>query len=367
MTRARLRTLRYIRSWLTGRDDVHARELPLDRDGTPIPATLVTPGHHGGDLPVWVVLHGMTRSGRRHRQLMRFTRALAEGGCAVIIPEVPEWRELDLAPELTTPTVAACLDAMADVPALAGARAPALMGFSFGAPQALLASMDARLHGRVAGVAGFGGYCDLERTLVFQFTGRHRWHEEIHALRPDPYGRWIAGANYLTAVPGYAGAGDVADGLRRLAALAGDVGVVAWNPCFDGPKEDIRASLTAPRRELFDLFAPPSDVDPDPVAGEEMAHQLAAAARRSTPLADPALWLGAVPGPVHLLHGRQDRLIPFTEMHRLAAALPPGALALATVTRLFAHSSQDPLPGLGEGAREVTAFLRALSGVLSLA
>lgn len=366
MNRARPRTLRYIRSWLTGRDDVHARELMLDREGTSVPATLVTPRQRGGALPSWVVLHGITRPGRKHGQLVRFTRSLAESGCAVIVPEVPEWRELDLAPELTVPTVAACLDALDALPGLVSRQPPALMGFSFGAPQAMLASRDPRLAGRVEGVAGFGGYCDLERTLLFQFTGRHDWNGTSHLLRPDPYGRWIAGANYLTSVPGFGGADDVANGLRSLAALAGDVGVVAWDPCFDGPKAEIRGRLPAARRALFDLFAPHSDLDPEPAPAEEMAHLLASAARRSTPLADPGPWLGAVPGPVHLLHGRQDRLVPFSEMHRLSATLGPGVLARGTVTRLFAHSSQDPLPSLGDGIREATAFLRALSGVLGL-
>lgn len=366
MTRASLKTLRYVRSWLTGRDDVAVRELTLDREGTLVPATLLTPGRPAGASGSWVVLHGITRPGRRHRQLVRFTRALAEGGVMVVVPEVPEWRELDLAPDLTVPTVLACLEALESIPGPGDPGIPALMGFSFGAPQALLASRDPRLRGRVAGVAGFGGYCDLERTLVFQFTGRHTGDDGEHALRPDPYGRWIAGANYLTRVAGYAGADDVAGGLRSLAALAGDVGVVAWDPSLDGPKEDIRARLPAARRELFDLFAPPSRLDPDPVPAEEMAHLLAAAARAADPLVEPGPRLSDVPGPVHLLHGRQDRLIPFTEMHRLAGALPENALVRATVTRLFAHSSQDPLSGPADAWREARDFLRALSGVLGL-
>ena len=59
---------------------------------------------------------------------------------------------------------------------------------------------------------GFGGYCDLERTLRFQFTGEHEWNGEAHSLRPDPYGRWIVGANYLTAVPGFEDSERVAQG-----------------------------------------------------------------------------------------------------------------------------------------------------------
>lgn len=366
MSSPALRTLRYVRSWLSGRADVRARELVLDRNGTPVPATLVTPAAPKGPLPAWIVLHGITRPGRAHRQLVRFTHAVAEGGVAVLLPEVPEWRELDLAPRLTTPSVLAALRALEGLDRLVAPGRVGLLGFSFGAPQALVASADRALAGRLAGVAGFGGYFDLERTLVFQFTGRHEWRGERHMLRPDPYGRWIAGANYLTRVPGYGDAGPVADGLRRLAALAGDVGVVAWDARFDVEKQTIRATLAPDLRPLFDLFAPPSDREPEPCPGEEMAHKLAAVARGAEPTIEPGPFLDRIPGPVHLLHGRQDRLIPFTEMLRLAEALPDGVLARGTITRLFAHSSRDPLPGWRESAREGAEFLKALSGMLGM-
>lgn len=361
-----LRTLRFLRTWLTGRDSVCARELLLDRDGTPVPATLLAPADVRGPLPSWVVLHGITRPGRAHRQLVRFTRALADGGCAVLVPEVPEWRALDLAPGLTVPTVEASLRSLADVPESNPDAPVGLLGFSFGAPQALAASAHPALRHRLAGVVGFGGYCDLERTIVFQFTGRHAYRGEEHALRPDPYGRWIVGANYLTAVPGLEDTAPVARALRRLAAEAGDVGVIAWDPRFDALKEDLRAAMAPAHREVFDLFAPPTGREPEATAAEEMAHRLAAAARLAEPGIEPTPLLADVPGPVHLLHGRRDHLIPFTELMRLRDALPQGARVRASVTRLFGHSAQDPLPGWREAPREASTFLRALSRVLSV-
>jgi pimeloyl-ACP methyl ester carboxylesterase len=366
MAPSTVRLFRYVRSWVTGRAAVRARELVLDRDGTPVPATLVTPAAPSGPLAAWVVLHGITRPGRTHRQLVRFVHALAEGGVAVLVPEVPEWSELDLAPQLTTPSVLAGLRALEGLRGLVAADRVGLLGFSFGAPQALVTSADPALRGRLAGVVGFGGYFDLDRTMVFQFTGRHEWKGERYLLRPDPYGRWIVGANYLTSVAGYEDAGEVATGLLRLAAAAGDAGVVAWDPRFDADKEAIRATLAPGRRGLFDLFAPPSGQDPDQGRGEEMAHLLAGAARRREPTLEPGPFLQDIQGPVHLLHGRHDRLIPFSEMLRLAEALPPGILARSTVTRLFSHSSQDPLPGWRESAREAVEFVKALSGILGL-
>ena len=366
MAPAGTRTIRYVRSWITGRDDVRMREILVDRDGTPVPTTLLTPRDASPRLPVWIILHGITRPGRAHKQLMRFTRALAEGGCAVLVPEVPEWRELDLCPSLTVPTVLACMEGVRSLGDLVSQEPPGLLGFSFGAPQALAASAHPDLRDRLAGVAGFGGYYDLERTIVFQFTGRHDHGGETHYLRPDPYGRWIAGANYLTAIPGMEDFHGVAAGLRQLAARAGDEGVMSWDARFDALKVDLRRGMAPRERDVFDLFAPQSHREPDPSEGEDLAHQLAAAGRRVDPGIEPGPYLASVPGPVHLLHGRQDHLIPFTELYRIQAALSPDIESRGIVTRLFGHSSQDSFPGLMEGLREVRSFVPALSGVLGL-
>jgi pimeloyl-ACP methyl ester carboxylesterase len=327
---------------------------------------LITPRHLDGALPAWVILHGITRPGRTHEQLVRFTHAVASGGCAVIVPEVPEWRELDLAPGLTLPTVRAALRYLEDFGLSSTGGGVGLLGFSFGAPQAIAASGDASVRNRLSGVAGFGGYCDLERTVAFQFTGRHEWRGQDHHLRPDPYGRWIVGANYLTAIPGLEDFEEAARGLRRLAAAAGDRGIPSWAPELDGDKQEVRASLPQRMHEVFDLFAPHSSRDPDPVAGREMAHALAAAGRSVDPHIEPAPQLSEVPGPIHVLHGRKDHLIPFSEALRLEEALPAGVVASTTVTRLFGHSAQDPLPGPVESAKEGMRFLRALTGILDL-
>ncbi len=345
---------------------MHSTEMVLDRGDSAIPATLVTPRVSSPALPSWIVLHGITRPGRSHPQLRRFTRALASSGCTVLIPEVPEWRRLDLAPDRTLPTVLTCLEALRSMSGQGPQATIGLLGFSFGAPQAIATSAHPDVAGRLAGVVGFGGYCDLERTLVFQFTGRHEWQGETHRLRPDPYGRWIVGANYLTSVPGFGDAQPVAEGLRRLASSAGDLGIMSWDARFDAMKDEIRRSLDPELRKTFDIFAPSANVEPEPEAAEEMAHYLAEAGRRVDPEIEAAPRFAGVRGPVRLMHGRHDHLIPHSEAHRLKAALPPSVDAHLTVTRLFGHSSQDPLPGWVEGAQEAVLFLKGLARVLNV-
>ena len=200
------RSIRYSRAWLSGLVDLAQEETTLDRAGTSVPATLVRPRGATGPLPAWIVLHGMTRPGRAHLQLVRFTGALASSGTVAIVPEVPEWRELALAPHLATATVKA---------GVSGLRASGwaldapvgVIGFSFGAAHAIASSGDPELAGEIAGTAGFGGYCDLDSAFRFLMTGVSDSPDRGRSVGPDPYGRWIVGANYLTAAPEFADCG----------------------------------------------------------------------------------------------------------------------------------------------------------------
>jgi pimeloyl-ACP methyl ester carboxylesterase len=316
-------------------------------------------------------MHGITRPGRAHAQLVRFTRAVASAGLVTIVPEVPEWRELRLAPGLTRPTVAAAIRGLDDLGITPGRRV-GIIGFSFGAPHAIATAADPRLRDRIRGAAGFGGYGELESTFHFMMTGDHEWEGRRYTHRPDPYGRWIVAANYLTAVPGYEDAVDVADALRGLAAYAGDEGAPSWDPVYDPEIERLRGGIAEARRSLFDAFAPSSEADRgrarvSPTSAEvldALGAGLARAARRLDPEIDPAELLGRVSCPVSLLHGRADHLIPFTEGFRLQAALR-GTSARLGVTRLFGHSAQDRVP-LMTGLRELVPFVRQLDRMLGL-
>jgi len=359
------RAIRFGRGWMSGRFDVEEVDTVVDRGIDTVPGTLFLPRAGGRALPGWVVLHGITRPGRAHPQLLRFARSLASTPAVVLVPEIPEWRELQLAPDSAVPTIKAAVLALDARPETAPGRI-GLLGFSFGAPQAIVASTDPVLDGHLAGVVGFGGYCDMERTVRFQFTGRHEWKGRQQVLAPDPYGRWVVGANYLTQVPGLEDAGEVQQALWRLAAEAGDRGIPAASPVYDELKDSERHGIAPRHRELYDLFAPPAGSLGDPDAAEPVAVGLAAAARRASPAVDPRPYLDRVRLPVRLLHGLQDELIPYTETLRLKESFPPGADVDAFVTGLFAHSKPGGTSRLqfaGEALRFLDGFRRAMSPV----
>lgn len=362
--RGALRTLRYARSWKAGADVIE-RETTIDREGETIEATLVLPARHFGPLPAWVALGGMTRMGRQHPQLVRFTRALASTGAAVLVPEVPEWRRLRVDPRVAAPTLRAGIATLRALPEV-GSGKVALIGFSFGAPQVALASVSGDLDDDVAGVVLFGSYCCLERTVACQFTGRHEWKGEHHELSPDPFGRWVLGSNYLTEVPGHEDAHDIAAALHRLASTASERRVPAWDARHDVMIRQLRDTVSAGRRPLFDLFATPSDQPrPDRADLAALAGALAATCRRLEPMMDPTEDFGRVRLPTRLIHGRGDRLIPFTEGHRLMASLPDRAARDLTVTGLFNHSADSKPTSPLERVRENVALFESIRGLIN--
>lgn len=359
------RSAQYTRAWFGGAVDLCVEELTLDRGDRQVDASLVQPRRARGPRPGWVVLHGITTSGRAHEQLSRFTRALVATGAAVIVPDVPEWRSLHLAPDLAAPTVRA---------GIAGLRASVdlrpggigVIGFSFGAPHAIASAGEEDLASEIAGVVGFGGYCDLERTFRFMMTGDAEDGQGAPVLVPDPYGRWVVACNYLPQIPDLEGADAVAGALRELAAYSGTLSGPSPRGVYDSRIVALREMLDEEHLPLFDLLAPVDDTVPDGRVAAALAERLAESARAVDPWLDPVPRLASVGRPVHILHGRSDRLISCAEAPRLRAALPPEADARTTVTALFGHSSHGRA-SVASLVHELPRFGRALSAVLDVA
>ena len=327
-------------------------------------ATLMHAGR-SAPLPGWIALGGVSRMGRYHPQLVRFSQALASSGAAVLIPEVPEWRRLAMSPAVAGPTIRGCVDLLRSRPDVCQ-DGFGLIGFSFGAPQVAIAAAREDVAEHVAGIVLFGGYCCLERTMTCQLTGEHEWKGTEYRLPPDPFGGWVVGSNHLTDIPGCEDAGDVAAALHRLADVASGQRIAAWDPRHDLMIRELREALPACRRPLFDLFATPSTARrPDPEEGRNLALRLAEACRRVEPLLDPAADLARVDLPTRLIHGRGDRLIPFTEGLRLLEGLPERARRGLTVTGLFNHSADRPPAGIFDHALETMKMLGAIRGLIN--
>jgi pimeloyl-ACP methyl ester carboxylesterase len=175
--------------------------------------------------------------------------------------------------------------------------------------------------------------------------------------------------NYLTGVPGHEKDGAVAEAVHALAIEAGERGIYAWDPVFDASKAAARARLQPAQREVFDIIAPMTTAPRKPTQSAlELGRELAAAAVREDPLLDPSPYLGKATVPTLLAHGRDDRLIPFSQTIALRRALPPDVVKRCTITGLFSHSG-GTVDTLGPVTKAVEAvrFAALLRALLNLA
>jgi pimeloyl-ACP methyl ester carboxylesterase len=358
--------LRFLRHYL--RPDAGATsviETTYLRQGERVPASVYRPARTRGRLPGWVVLHGLTYTGREHPSLVRFAQAVAATGCVVLVPDIPEWRALRVAPAITVPTIQAAIRTLHDRDDVRPDNA-GLIGFSFGATQGLVAAADPDVARLLHGMVAWGGYHDLRRLFHFGLTGEFMHDGSLVRLQPDPYGSWVMAASYLTHVPGHENHGAVALALRELALESGRRRSYAWEPIYDASKVRLRETLSAEERELFDRFAPLTTTPRTVTSADAaLARGLADAAARVDPLLAPAEHLPRIRVPTLLAHGRDDRLVPFTESVALAEALPPQSLRGLTITGLFQHSggTQKGLGPVGlvrEGVRFVAVLQRML-------
>lgn len=354
----------------TGQDIDHEREILVETGAGPRSATVFAPDGWPTGRPGWVLLHGITVPGRHHDALRRMARALAAAGHYAIAPEVDAWRHLRVDPGEAGPAVEAGIAGLA-------ASTPAcpekvgVIGFSVAGRWAV--SIAAAEQERIRAVAAMGGYGDIERTLAAMISGEHDWRGERYLYDPDPYGRWIMGANLLPLVAGDGfGSGSergaAAAALRQLAWTAGQNGAMGRSPVYDPLNIALRESIPPACHRAWDLLAPlsfqPARSGDD---ARELAAAMAAAAVRRYPLLASTAGLGALSLPVVLLHGRADRLIPFTETLRLAANLPPASLRRVTITRLFGHTrsreARPPRAPIGR-ARETRNFVATINALL---
>ena len=302
--------------WLTWMSRAPVREsILLPIEGRRLEADLYRPAS-GTPRGAIVLVHGLSRAGRRHVELMRLAQLLAREGVLVLVPQLDGLATFRLSGDEVE-------DVRASARYLAGlSHAPvAIAGFSFGAGPALLAAAD--LPG-VRVVGSFGGYADLRNVIAYITTGVFTFHGQRYHRRQEEYNRWKLLAllvGFVESAPDRARLTAIAD--RKLADPAAPIAALERRLGDDGRRV---MALVLNRREAA-------------VAG--LLAGLPRRARDAVDRLSPLPVVRRLPGSLLIAHGADDDSIPFTESLRLAEAA--GRRAQVAVLQTFNHVGPEPV------------------------
>src|SRR5262245_18745374 len=183
-------------SWLRGFQGHQQREeitIPADASSS-LHADLYRPARPRGAL---LLVHGLSRAGRRQPDLERLARLLAGHGLVVVVPQFEglaafrlTGREID--------DVRGALRYTQRVAAFSTLGFNGIAGFSFGAGPAIIAAADVP---GLSVVGSFGGYADLRRVIVYITTGAHDFDGRWNRRQQEEYNRWKLLALLVPLVP----------------------------------------------------------------------------------------------------------------------------------------------------------------------
>lgn len=257
-----------------------------------------------------VLVPGAAVLGRDEPRLQAFARTLARAGFAVLVPELPEVRQLVLS--------RADGDRVADALRQLNSRLPELplgvAAISYAAAPAIIAAIEDDLAPRIAFVVAIGSYRDAYTTIRFVTTGafRPRGDSREFRLEPNAHGRWaILRAN--------AGRLDDPSDARLLQQIA--------QRRYRDRDADIsrEAAMLGPQGRA--VLALVDNRDPDAV--NRLIEDLPESVRREIDGLNLAFYdLSKLRGHLILVHGRSDHMVPYSESQDLAAAASKARVSL---------------------------------------
>lgn len=253
----------------------------------------------GGRAAEGVVLaHGMHEDGIRDRRMVRFARALAGAGLAVLTPEVVGLAQY----QITHDDVARIAAAARALAAQLGRGEVTVLGISFGGGLALRAACEPGTREAIGRVIALGAHQDALRVSRF-FLG-------------EP-----------ARGPG-------------------------------GERADVTPHPYSHKALFMSLFGEPHK---GPISPAQRARALAGLTARSEALAlaSPAACPEPVRVPVHLLHGTGDRVVPFTETLWNARRLARETEVATLISPAIVHAEYAP-PSLWDRVALVEFIVDAL-------
>jgi pimeloyl-ACP methyl ester carboxylesterase len=268
-----------------------------------------------------VLVPGLAREGRDDARLVALATALARRNFAVLVPELPGFRDQQVSAIDSVP-IAASVRHLRD-----GHQVVGVAAISYAVGPAILATLAPVPAARADFVVAIGGYFDTQAVATFFTTGYFRDGRDApwqHA-QPNEFGKWVfVAANAERLTDGADRSSLSAIARRKLADLNSDIG-------------DLTPGLGAEGRSVMALLA---NSDPDRVPA--LLQALPSTIRTDLDGLDLRQRdLSQSRARFIIVHGRDDAIIPYTESLALSAALPHGQVELEVLDS-FAHAALSP-------------------------
>ncbi len=294
-------------------------------------------------LPAWkaraglVLVPGIAKAGKDDPRLVALANSLSRARFLVLVPDLPSLRAQEISAQDRRPLASAARYLM-DQRGLPGVGMAAI---SYGAAPAMLAALD---EPRIAFVIGVGGVYDLGATATFFTTGAFRlddrqpWQHQ----QPNAFGKWAFVLANVSRLDDSRDRVLLADLARRKMA----------DPTVS---DDVSSRLVSQQAKA--VMALLNNEDPAQVLSlmtrlpPRMQAEISAMDLAGRDLSN----LGAT---VFLFHGRDDRIIPWTQSAALAARTPHAHLVILD------HLAHTDLSA--DSIRDAHALWRGVSDVLSL-
>ncbi len=287
---------------IEGRD----REGDLYQSGTPSAAVVLVPG--------------ASTSGKDDARLVAFAEALARMRFTVLVPDIPNVRQLRVKPE-DAKVIADGFVYLAGRPDLAPQGRVGMGAFSYALGPTVIAALEPAVREKVRFVMGVGGYYNIVDTIKYFMTGYFREGDgPLQYVQPNWYGKWVFVHSNVDRFP------DAAD-RETLTEMA--------NLKIKDPAVDVAAladKLRSPEGKA--LYAMLNNSDPEKVPG--FLASLPADVRTDIEALDLSKRdLSQLKARVLLFHGYDDNLVPYTES--LAFARATGGNARTFLINGFVH------------------------------
>ena len=255
--------------------------------------------------PALIIYHGATPYGEDHEGVDRLARAMAHIGLLVFVPRLPALKEViidERSLEAMTSAYRHFQGHARVTPAHLG-----VIGTSFAGGLLLKALLSpAMREPPPRSVLIYGSYCDLEASLRFILSGgTDPAGSEEPPGTPDPWGQIIFFHNFLDELPRT---------FDRVAVRQ----VLDHYIRADKDKGGVAAEKLAPReRRILKLI-----ITPDNPESARLAEKTLLKARPRLQALSPANFYHEVDFPFWVMHGKGDRLVPYTEALALKALMP---------------------------------------------